>query len=220
MSFSFSCLSFGLIILPSCLDTLTLRCKNACTTGAAVSSLLEAFHLRLHLRASAIAQWHQHLQTPAVLIRLRGNFERNTKGMLFASTVRKDVLWDTRNVTGNLPGGWSLPQKSPFQQSRSVALRVSHASSHAAEDCRAAEHYRCQGANVVYHITSLSLFYLSQCFTSGPWKAERLRWLTCLLVRAAKHQCWPFYTGATLCQASLLFTTFLMGSFYNLGSKL
>ena len=43
------------------------------------------------------------------------------------------------------------------------------------QSCRAAEHYRCQGANVVYHITYLSLFYLSQCFTSGPWKAERLR---------------------------------------------
>ena len=39
------------------------------------------------------------------------------------------------------------------------AYRVGHASSCAAEDCRAAESSRCQEANAVYHITSLSLHY-------------------------------------------------------------
>lgn len=113
MSFSFSCFSFCLIILPPCLDALTLCCKNACTTRAAVSSLLEAFHLRLHLRASVIAQWHQHLQTPVVLIRLSGNFKRNTKGMLLhPPSVR--MFYETLGMSQAIYPGAGLFHKKPF----------------------------------------------------------------------------------------------------------
>lgn len=51
-----------------------------------------------------------------------------------------------------------LLHKKPFSAEWvAPALRLSHASSHAAEDCRTAECLRCGEANVVDQIKSLSL---------------------------------------------------------------
>lgn len=52
-----------------------------------------------------------------------------------------------------------LLHKKPFSAEWvAPALRLSHASSHAAEDCRTAECLRCGEANAVDQIKSLSLY--------------------------------------------------------------
>lgn len=64
-----------------------------------------------------------------------------------------------------------LLHKKPFSAEWvAPALRLSHASSHAAEDCRAAECLGCGETNVVYHIKSLGLYN-----TSRALRAQTLR---------------------------------------------
>lgn len=127
---------------------------RACNTRATFFSFSEAFHLHLHRRASVIPKRLKHLRTPVVLIRLN-RILREHKGNAFVCTVHR-MLYEHLESHRQFTRGLVSSRKSPFQQSWSTALGVGHASSHALEDCRAAEYLRRQEANVVHHIMSLS----------------------------------------------------------------